>query len=822
MSLKLRVVAPLFFVSGGVALGCEAAYFRGLAVLFGVSHQATGALLAAFMGGLALGSELGARVADRLRAPILGYALAEAVVGGYALVSQGLFAHAYDAGAGVGVVARVALAFALLALPTVAMGATLPLLAAAAVRSRSDLRTDVGALYSVNLAGGVVGAIATGFVALPHLGLRGTTHTLGGLGIAVALAAVLLAPSKSLSFPSSRLPVQSSLREGRERGTGRREDGEEESRGELGERSLIAPWIAAWIGLVSFALQVAYNRVLALLLGAAAYTFALVVGVILAATALGGAVSSREVEDEPVGGMDPFWARVSRRCLALALSVYLGTIVIYVAPFYLAWAASHLASMAWIRVGLVALIVGAPSYQVGALFPALASRFPSSRVGQASGRAVLASTIGNVLGALGAAFVVIPARGVEWTLGAASALALVPALVGGWKGGRAPFVGIALASVLACVLSLALRPAWNAVGLSAGSYRVRGYRAAPDTCAGAPFTENRVLYFRDGPVGTVAVLGHAGGPRCSLYSLRVNGKAEGSVFVDAPLAARVPEGDSHLMPRGDLPSELLAGLLPAVTGPPPDNALLVGWGTGISARALLAGGTRHIESAELEPAVLEGAALFDAQVLRDPRVHIVVDDARMVLRRAPPQSFDVVVSHPSNPWVVGASALFSREYFATVRDRLRDGGRVLTWIQLYEMDAASARSLVATFLESFPNAHAFRAASKSTPEGDAAPNGERSTQDVFLVGIKSTTPTAPLVYRLDAAALETLHVAGIDDAASLAGTEIAGPKALARYAAGAPVNTDDGASLEYRIADHVLRGTGDDAEAILVGLGGGG
>jgi hypothetical protein len=195
-------------------------------------------------------------------------------------------------------------------------------------------------------------------------------------------------------------------------------------------------------------------------------------------------------------------------------------------------------------------------------------------------------------------------------------------------------------------------------------------------------------------------------------------------------------------------------------------------------------------------------------------VHVVIDDARMVLRRAAPESFDVVVSHPSNPWVVGASALFSREYFATVRDRLRDGGRVVTWIQLYEMDAASARSLVATLLESFPDTYAFRA---SRAESLAAA-GSKTTSDVFLVGIRSAAPTPRAALRIDAAALAELRVAGISGAEGLAATEIAGPEELARYAAGAPVNTDDGASLEYRIADHVLRGTGDEGDAILAGL----
>jgi spermidine synthase len=728
-------------------------------------------------------------VADRLRAPARAYAVAEVVVGAYAIVAPWIFDHAYPLGAATSPLGRVALAFALLAAPTAAMGATLPLLTAATVTSRGGLRRGVGALYTVNLAGGVAGALMGGFVLLPRLGLRGTTLVLGCSAITVAAGAI--AASRSRVEPAvASAPGPSRV-------------------------DPIAPWIAAWVGALSFALQVAYNRVLALLLGAAAYTFALVVAVILASSALGGWVGARSSDDdEPaVRGVDRFWSRVARRCLALSLAVYLGALVVYVAPFYVAWAASHLRSMLGVRVALVVLVVGVPSYQIGALFPALASRFPArasgsahDAVGRAAGRAVLVTTLGNVAGALGAAFVAIPLRGVEQTLGAASALALVPALVAAHRAGRAPFVGIAAASILACSLSLALRPEWNAVGLSAGSYRVRGYRARKDDCAGAPFTDNRLLYSRDGPVGTVVVLGHAGGDRCSLYSLRVNGKAEGSVFVAAPLEARVPP-HAPTMPIGDLPSETLAGILPAVTGPAPERTMLVGWGTGISARALLAGGAAQVEAAELEPAVLEAARLFDPDVERDPRVTIAIDDARMVLRRAPSASYDAIVSHPSNPWVVGASALFSREYFALARDRLRAGGRMLTWIQLYEMDAVSARTLVATFVEAFPDAHAFRVSA--------------TARDVFLVGLRTEEPTsratlaATIASRATPSVLAALRDAGLDGEGALAQTEIADGAALARYARGFDPDSDDRATLEYRLAGNVLRGTGDDAASIL-------
>ena len=799
MRPALRATLPLFFLSGAVALGCETVYFRWLGLLFGAAHEVTGALLASFMAGLALGSELGARFADRARSPLRLYALAETVVGAYALASVMLFPRAYALAATTSTPVRLILAFALLAVPTMAMGATLPLLAAAVVPSRADLRGGVAALYATNLAGGVVGALVAGFLLLPRVGLHASTRTLGAGALAVGACAFALASRTSRPAPA---PVAA--------GTA--------------PEDALAPWVAAGIGVLSFGLQVAWNRVFSILLGSSAYTFALVVAVILGATALGGAASARDEEEggSPANHAEKdtaFWKKVARRALALALAIYLGTLVVYVAPFHLAWAAAHVESMTWIRAGLVAVVVGVPSYQVGALFPALASRFPSRGVGRAAGRAVLVSTLGNVAGAIGAAFVVIPLVGVQRMLALASALALVPALLAARRAGPAPFRGMAIASVMALSLAALLSPGWDAVGLSAGSYRVGLYRerrlAVGDECGPhRHFKENRVLFYRDGPVGTVVVLGHDGGPDCALYSLRVNGKAEGSVFAKEKLAARV-EQSAQLLPIGDLPSEVLAGLLPAIAGPPSARAFLVGWGTGISTRALLDGGARNVESVELEPAVVEAARLFDAEVQTDPRVRIAIDDARMALRRASSSSFDVIVSHPSNPWVVGASALFSREYFELLRDRLTDGGRALAWIQLYEIDRESVRALVATFVSVFPDAHAFRASP--------------SSRDVFLLGLKTRAPTERAALAATMAARGTgdgvrraLSRAGFsgEDAATggLGATYIGDGAALRRYSEGAPVETDERGALEFRVADHVLRGTGDTPAAILAGI----
>jgi spermidine synthase len=568
--------------------------------------------------------------------------------------------------------------------------------------------------------------------------------------------------------------------------------------------------IAGGIGCVSFALQVAWNRVFALLLGSSAYTFALVVAAILAGLGFGGtAEGAREAEDDAEA-----WGTAARRCLALAIAVYVGMLVVHVAPFHLVTTAARGGSTALLRLALVALVVVWPSYQIGALFPLLAARFPSAHVGRATGRAALVATAGNVVGALGGAFVTVPRFGTQWTLAASAAVSLVLAVVAARRASGARLRGTLMAVVLACALGALLYPRWDPVGLSAGAYRAGLYRAghgdprAP--CGpGRRLARSRVLFHRDGALGTVVVLGHPGGSDCSLYSLRVNGKAEGSVFVAAPLGSAVGIG-SPVLPVGDLPVEVLAGWLPGRAGPPARDAFVVGWGTGFTARALVEAGAKHVTAVEIEPAVLDAARVFDAALLRDPRVTVQVDDARMALRRAPSRAFDVVVSHPSNPWVVGAASLFSREYWSLVRDRLRPGGRALAWVQLYEIDREAARTLVATFVSVFPDAHAFRVGPQS--------------RDLLLLGFASDAPTsrealrAALAAPMEAPARAQLARAGFADGDAVMATHLADGAALVRYARGAVVNTDDSGRIEFRVADHVLAGTGEPVEAILRGL----
>src|SRR5207237_8380509 len=109
---------------------------------------------------------------------------------------------------------------------------------------------------------------------------------------------------------------------------------------------------------------------------------------------------------------------------------------------------------------------------------------------------------------------------------------------------------------------------------------------------------------------------------------------------------------------------------------------------------------------EIEPLIPQVVAEYFARenynVLRDPRVEVVYDDARHYVRTTP-EKFDVITSDPIHPWVKGAATLYTKEYFELCKRRLNPGGVVTQWVQLYESDVATVKSEIATFFEAFPN-----------------------------------------------------------------------------------------------------------------------
>jgi tetratricopeptide (TPR) repeat protein len=245
-----------------------------------------------------------------------------------------------------------------------------------------------------------------------------------------------------------------------------------------------------------------------------------------------------------------------------------------------------------------------------------------------------------------------------------------------------------------------------------------------------PLDLQRMRFYREGIVTTVStaemICESFGDLACWLrFSLKVNGKADASLSVRyaRPPSTRCREvaetvrrgdpaaGEFEISPSGDAETQILSGLLPVLLHPgTPRRALVVGWGSGMTVGATLQSGLERIEAVELERAVIDGAAVFrpynhDAD--RDPRVAVIDNDGRNYLEMMGEQ-VDIIISEPSNPWITGASNLFTREFFRTVRARLAPQGRYLQWLQIYEISPDNVRSILGTIHQTFPEVLVFQ------------------------------------------------------------------------------------------------------------------
>ena len=243
--------------------------------------------------------------------------------------------------------------------------------------------------------------------------------------------------------------------------------------------------------------------------------------------------------------------------------------------------------------------------------------------------------------------------------------------------------------ILPLLLALGPTAAWRHGGIGAGRDALRG-----DPGEVRQWINERrrwVLWETDGVESSVA-LTHSNG-----LSFVVNGKSDGNSLLDAG-------------------TQVMSGLVGSLLHPAPRRSLVIGLGTGTTAGWLgQVRGMERVDVVEIEPAIVEVARQCSAvneRVLDNPRVHLVFDDAREVLLSSK-ESYDIIFSEPSNPYRAGISSLFSRQFYQAVKRRMAPGGLFLQWLQAYEVDALTVRSVYATLLTEFGAVETWR-----TQEGD--------------------------------------------------------------------------------------------------------
>jgi spermidine synthase len=436
-----------------------------------------------------------------------------------------------------------------------------------------------------------------------------------------------------------------------------------------------------------------------------------------------------------------------------------------------------LAGVAWSdspsAVQLIQLLVSAcallpATLLIGATFPcavAVVAR-DLTRVGEDVGEIYSANTLGAIAGAVVAGFIVVPALGVHGALAAAAAANLVlAALLLSSTAGRPRLVPwIAAAVALIAAVGVLRLPPWDQALMSSGpAVYARSYLGRTSGGFSASLQRQRVLFYRDGVSGTVSV--HRMGDNTSL---RVNGKTDAST-------------------GRDMPTQLLLGHLPLLVRPEARDVLIIGLGSGVTAAAVARHAVTRIDVVEIEPAVIEAGRFFadaNGNVLKDPRVRVVIGDGRNFLLTTP-QRYDVIISEPSNPWIAGLASLFSREFFALAMTRLKPGGLMVQWVQTYGLRPEDFRMIARTFRAVFP------AVSVWNPiEADVLLLGGAEPPSMDVSSWARRYGDEPGL-RADLQRLGVRHGAGV------AGFLALGEEDTARLTEGTAVNTDDRLPLEF-------------------------
>ncbi len=776
-----RVVFLFFFLSGFSSLVFEIIWARMLQQVFGTTSFAISTLLTAFMAGLAVGSFLGGRIANRIDDQLRAYGILEGCIGVYALLVPlmlehlptlygFLFQHFIDDFYLFSLLRFIAV-FAILLIPTTMMGATLPLVSQWLADRQRLFQGSIGLLYGANTMGACIGCFVAGFFLLPALGLSTTNSLFAATNF--ALCAVVVLSSRSLGDSGHSGTKGIDLLDDNELADviGGTAHADHHPRWAL-KATLIGFGVT---GAIAMSYQILWTRAYLITLGSSTYSFTLVLTTVLVAIAAGSAVVSPWIKRvaRPL-----FWLSLAQ--FGAAASAALSFFTLNRIPVWLFERIrdpiTHIAEIYAFQFGLVALVVFVPSFLQGVSFPLVIRAITgnSDETGGDVGNAYAYNTTGAIVGSFSAGFILMPWLGLQqaiiaviWlNLGLAVTWAAVESTID--RSLRSGIV-LALAGMVATGVHL-LSPALDQAQLTAGVFRAQ---TARDVLSARVFDDYspEILYYDDGLTSTTSVERH--GDR---LVLKANGKPEAS------------DG-------ADMPTQIIVGLLPFIVRSSyedidigEEQAAMIGFGSGVTAGASLQWPLQQLDVIEIEPAMLEASRYFEHvnhRPLEDERLRVVESDGRNFLEYTS-KRFDVIVSEPSNPWIAGVSSLFTVEYFERARQRLNPDGIYAQWVQLYELHPDNVRTVFETFRTVFPHVHAF----SSRPKGT----------DLILIGSNRPLPFPARGYarawELDSVQRE-LQRAGVQSAHDLYGLSFMNQEQIDSFASGAERNTDDNGRLEF-------------------------
>ncbi len=678
-------VLILFFCSGATALVYEVLWSKYLSLLFGSTVHAQSVVLAVFMGGLALGNRLFGSFADRTRMPLAAYGYIEIAIGLYAFLFPAIYRLADSIFVAVGsallerptalLLLKAVLSVCLLLGPTILMGGTLPMIAAWLQKSTVEAGRRSALFYAINSLGAVFGAWLAGFILVPTIGMPPTITAAAVVNVMIGLTAISIAKKQGIQLPAqpsqTSAPTQAAAQTPTKAGL------------------TLFRWgcvLVALTGGVSMSLEVLASRCLSLIFGASLQAFSIMLMAFILGIGIGSVVIASPRRQWP--------KETATVLLVLAAAAWIGLLVFNIENLVelYRYARSGLSRtpMGYRYHQLLVstfsiLVLSLPAAALGSVLPLWIRVVSetSTLLGDRVGRLLTWNTLGAVVGVTLTGFMLMPNIGLRSSFMALalvlSCAAVIIALVT-WK--RITALAGMVATACLVLVTATGGEGWRHV-LSSGIFRLPNEAFSREVLRERrKFV--RILFYEDAPDATVSVESIAMPDGGEDLVLRINGKPDASAL-------------------GDRSTELLLGQLPLLAKPDSKDVFCFGIGSGITAGTALGYPIERLVVADNCEPVLRAAKLFEPWnrgVLTNSRTRIYLEDARTALKLSP-QKYDVVMAAPSNPWMAGIGSVFSREFYQLVASRLKPGGIMAQWFQIYEIDDDTVQLVLRTFASVF-------------------------------------------------------------------------------------------------------------------------
>jgi spermidine synthase len=644
------------FFSGISALVYQIVWGRMLGLAIGTAVTAWAAVLAAFMGGMALGSVFGGRVADRTVKPLQLLAIIELSIGVYGLLSPLLLrgmqyvCTILPPFAGI----QVVVAIITLIVPTMLMGATFPLISRALVTGNRPAGQDLGSIYAANTTGAIIGTLTAGFILLSFAGMSAALMVAATINIAVA--AVLFFRFRNVScgnkhvVPNAETPVDALVQP---------------------VSRFLFPAVITVSGFCAMAFEILWSRTLVFFLSSTTYSFTIVLSVVLVGLAAGGAAAAVIAKKTDrtttwIAAMQLFTGVYG--FIALFLLRHLDTVVHFnestvtnVWPYWIA-----------VRFAASFILIFPPACCMGVSFPLIIGVASRSRqsIGGSVGRLTALNTAGGIAGSLAAAFLLIPVAGIQRSLlliAGLNWLAGITVLALGTTVAKRILAPVAFGLPLLCFFLLRFAGIEPMVRYS---HLVRSAGTAVS-----------LLSYKEDPAAGVAVLQTPRDRKLNIDGFNAAGTYKYEYM--------------HLLAH-----------LPVLLAPSPDTALVICLGSGTTCGiTALYPQVQRVDCAEISKAVIASTRYFsdvNYQATTNPKVRIHLADGRNHLLRNT-RRYDVITLEPMLPYLASATNLYSADFYKLCRSRLTEHGVMAQWAPMHVLSPREYRMLIASFVSVFPH-----------------------------------------------------------------------------------------------------------------------